>query len=138
MPITSSDPSSLRRAAHGRGSELNQLQVVQNLKRPVFSTRFDRANGAVGAKRLAALVALLIVIGATSIYLVQRHIAATDTWEVTVTGVGTALVNFTFDEESGDQDVASFPEGMKLEVGDEVLVHTDADKGNSVVKLLGD
>jgi len=110
------------------------------LSKKIVSTPLDGAEGALGPKRLAIIVVVLLVVGALVIFLVQGMIAANDTWEATVTGVAAqgTFVNFTFDEESGDSDVASYPEGMAIEAGDRVLIRTDEDAGNVVVKVLGE
>ncbi len=110
------------------------------LGKKVVSTPLDGAEGALGPKRLAILVVVLLVVGAIVILLVQNVLASNDTWEATVTGVGTqgTFVNFTFDEESGDVDVASYPAGMEIEEGDRVLIRTDEDEGNVVVEVLGE
>lgn len=108
------------------------------LKRRVIATPLDRAEGAIGPKRLAILVAVLLVVGAAIIFLAQHYIASNDTWEATVTGVAPAgqTISFTFDEDSDDSDVASYPSGMVIKEGDRVLIRVDEDKGNLVVRVL--
>lgn len=110
------------------------------LNRKVISTPLDGAEGALGPKKLAILVVVLLVVGAAAIFLVQNILASNNTWEATVTGVAAKgrIVNFTFDEDSGDSDVASYPSGMDIEEGDRVLIRTDEEDGNVVVKVLGE
>jgi len=110
------------------------------LNKRVISTPLDRADGRLGAQRLVILVVAILVVGAVVIFVVQGMIASNDTWEATVTGVAEqgTFINFTFDEESGDSDVASYPEGMAIREGDRVLIRTDEDEGNVVVKVLGE
>jgi hypothetical protein len=109
------------------------------LTKKVISTPLDGAEGALGPKKLAILVVVLLVVGALVIFLVQNILASNNTWEATVTGVGAqgTFINFTFDEESNDVDVASYPAGMEIAEGDRVLIRTDEDEGNVVVKVLG-
>jgi hypothetical protein len=107
------------------------------LRKRVLSTPLDRPDGALGPKRLAILVALVLVVGTVGIFLVQNYIEGIDTWEATVTGVASGTVNFSFEEDSDDLDVATYPEGMVIKQGDRVLIRTDED-GNSVVKVLDD
>lgn len=106
------------------------------LNQRLFGASLDGADGALYAKRLAVVVAVSLAVGAAAIFFVQRYVSGIDTWEATVTGVGKGTVNFTFDEESGDCDVASCPAGMPVEEGDRVLVRIDEDEGNLVVKVL--
>lgn len=110
------------------------------LSKKVVSKPLDGAEGALGPRKLAILVVVLLVVGALVIFLVQGMIASNNTWEATVTGVAAqgTFVNFTFDEESGDNDVASYPSGMEIEEGDRVLIRTDEEEGNVVVKVLGE
>jgi len=110
------------------------------LNKKVAGTPLDNAEGALGPKKLAILVVALLVVGAIAIFVVQGMIASNDTWEATVTGVAAqgTFINFTFDEESGDSDVASYPEGMEIEEGDRILIRTSEDEGNVVVKVLGE
>ena len=107
-------------------------------KKHVVSTPMDRADGALGPKKLAVLVIALLVAGAVIIFLVQAYIASTDTFEATVTGVAEqgTFVNFTLREGSGDTDIASYPTGMDIQVGDKVLVKADEDEGNVVLEVL--
>jgi hypothetical protein len=106
------------------------------LNKRVISTPLQRADGTLGPKRLAILVVVLLVAGAAIIFLVQRDLASRDTWEATVTGVAKSTVNFTLDEDSDDVDIASYPDGMVLEEGDRVLIRTDVEQGNLVLKIL--
>jgi hypothetical protein len=101
----------------------------------VVSTRFDREDGALGPKKLALLVAALVVVGAIAIYAGQQYVEGIDTWPATVTGVAKNTANFTFDESVGEIEVANYPAGMVLEEGDTVLVRIDEDKGNFIVKV---
>lgn len=108
------------------------------LNKRVISTPLDGAGGAIGPKRLAILVVALLVVGAAIIFLAQHFIASNNTWEATVTGVAPAgtTISFTFDENSGDTDIASYPSDMAIKEGDLVLIRTDEDEGNVVVKVL--
>lgn len=106
------------------------------LNRQILRTPLDRGDGAIGAKRLAILVMVVLVVGATAIFFVQRYIASIDTWKATVTGVARGTVNFTFDEASNDNDVASYPAGMAVREGDRVLIRIDDSKGNLVLRVL--
>jgi hypothetical protein len=129
----------LRRIAHpyrptrGQGAAVSEI-----LRKPIVKSPLDRADGALGAKRLTILVVVLLVIGLLTIYFVERHIANTDTWEVTVTGVAQGTINFVFDEDSDHEHIALYPEGMVIEEGDTVLVHVDEEEGNRVVEVLED
>ncbi len=109
------------------------------LSKKVISTPLDGAEGALGPKKPAILVVVLLVVGAAAIFLVQSMLARNNTREATVTGVGEqgTFINFTFDEDSDDVDVASYPAGMKIEEGDRVLIRSDEEDGNVVVKVLG-
>lgn len=102
----------------------------------VFSTSLDRADGALGPKKLMVLVAVLLVLGAAIILGGSRYIERIDTWEATVTGVAKHTVNFTFDEDGGEIEVAEFPEGMAVAKGDTVLIRIDENEGNFVTKVL--
>lgn len=106
------------------------------LNKRVLSTKWDRPDGTLGVKKLALLAAALVVLGALVIFLVQLSIASTDTFEATVTGVTAHTVNFTLHEGSGDVDVASYPEGMRIEVGDRIRVRADEEKGNVVLEVV--
>lgn len=106
------------------------------LNKRVLSTRWDRPDGALGVKKLVLLLAGLVAVGALVIFLVQLSIARTDTFEATVTGVTEHTVNFTLHEESGDVDVATYPEGMQIDVGDRIRVHADEEKGNIVLEVI--
>jgi predicted permease len=108
------------------------------LKKRVIRSPLDRADGSLGVKRLAILVVGLLVVGAAIILIGQYLIESHNTWEASVTGVATkgTIVNFTRDEESGDVDVASYPSGMEIKEGDRVLIRTDEEEGNVVVKVL--
>ena len=108
------------------------------LNKRIGTTPFDRPDGALGTKRLTILVIVLLVVGLLAIYLVQRHISNIDTWEATVTGVAKGTINFTFDEESDDVDIASYPEGMVIREGDTVLIRIDEEEGNLVLEVLED
>jgi len=110
------------------------------LNTKIATTPLDGAGGAIGPRKLAILVLVLLVVGAIVIFVVQGMIVSNDTWEATVTDVAAqgTFINFTFDEESGDSDVASYPEGMEIQEGDRVLIRTDEEEGNVVVKVLGE
>lgn len=110
------------------------------LNKKVISTPLDGAEGALGPRKLAILVLVLLVVGAAAIFLVQNILAGNDTWEATVTSVAPkgTFISFTFDEDSGDSDVARYPSGMDIEEGDRVLIRTDEEDGNVVVKVLGE
>jgi len=112
--------------------------VTGILDRQVLRTPLDRGDGAIGAKRLVVLSALILVLGATAIFFVQRYIAGIDTWRATVTGVARGTVNFTFKEGSNDIDVASYPAGMAVSKGDRVVIRIDDIKGNLVLRVLDD
>jgi hypothetical protein len=112
------------------------MHVTEVLNRQVLRTPLDGTDGRIGARKLAVLVVVLILVGAAGIFMVQRYILNIDTWQATVTGVAKGTVNFTFDEDSGDVDVARYPAGMALEEGDKVLVRIDEDEGNLVLKAL--
>lgn len=115
---------------------MRRLDIRETLKKPIFGTSPVPSGGGLAAKRMAVLVVGLLVVGATTVYLVQRGIARTDTWEATVTAVGRGTVNFTFEEGSGDNDVAICPAGMAVEEGDRVMIRIDEAEGNSVVRVL--
>jgi hypothetical protein len=110
------------------------------LTKRIASTPLDGADGALGPKRLAIIVVTLLVVGAIAIFLVQTIISSNNTWEATVTGVAAkgTTISFTFDEESDDVDVASYPAGMDIEAGDRVLIRTDEEEGNVVVRVLSE
>lgn len=105
-------------------------------KKRILATKWDRPDGSWGARRLAILIAAIVVVGALAIFIVQHYIASADTFEGTVTGVTAHTVNFTLHEGSDDVDVASYPTGMHIEVGDRVRVRADSERGNLVLEVI--
>jgi hypothetical protein len=110
---------------------------MQNLNSRVLGTPLDGADGSLGAKRLAIIVAVILLVGGVAIFAGQRYITTNDTWPATVVGVARTTVNIHFDVGSDDVELASYPQGMVLAEGDRVMVHVDEHQGSSVVKALG-
>jgi uncharacterized cupredoxin-like copper-binding protein len=106
------------------------------LGKTVVSTPLDSKDGALGFKRLAALVAIILVVGGSVIFGVQHYITTNEMWKATVVDVAERTVNISFNAEHGELEVASYPSSLKLHAGDRVLVHVDEDEGNSVVRVV--
>lgn len=93
-------------------------------------------------RRLAILVVSLLVVGGLLIFAGQRYFSSLTVFEATVIDVGDkgGIATFTFDDpDKGgevDADVATVPEGMKVEPGDTVRIRIDVDKGNFVEEVL--
>ena len=108
------------------------------LNKRVISTPLDGEGGALGYKRLALVVAVILVLGAGIILGVRQYLLGQDSWTATVTSVGKGFIGFEHgepgDDHEGHEHIALVPEGMELEVGDTVVIHTDIEEGNTVVE----
>jgi len=101
--------------------------MMHTLNRRLFGTPLDGPDGSLGARKLAVVVAVLLLVGGTAIFVGQRYIATNDTWPATVVGVARTTVNIHFDVGSDEVELASYPKGMVLAEGDRVLVHVDVE-----------
>jgi len=106
------------------------------LTKRLFGSSLDRPDGSLGLRRLAALVAVLLVVGAAVIFLARNFIVYNSTYKGTAIEVSAKGNVALFTVDSGGRVVASYPPKMTVKKGDRALMRTDEIRGVVVVRLL--
>lgn len=102
----------------------------------LFGTPLDRADGTLGLKRLAAIAAVLLVVGGLGIFLARNYLVYNRTYKATTIEASAKGHVGLFRFDSGGTVIGKYPPKMTVKKGDRVRLRVDELQGVVVVKIL--